>query len=420
MDFSIFQQLGAATVLASLIGIERERRQQLFKYQTAFGGLRTYVLAGITGALAFIMADISSAFFLLITGGFLSLLLASYVLTTRKYTEAGATSEIAAILVYMIGVICAMDQYVLATTIALTVLIILHFKKPLHHWVRGIQNEEIYSTIQFAIIAFIILPLLPNQGLGPYEFFNPYMVWLMVVFISGLSFLSYIAIRIFGAKRGILLTGFLGGLASSTALTLSFSEESKKNKNIMDPYVISVVIAGSAMFFRVLVMIAILNYDLFKILWIPIFCMGFVGISICIYLLLKLRKKPKDPVDKKIISKVKSPFNLVPALKFGLFFAFILFVSKLALEFWGDQGLYLTSVFSGIFDVDAIALSVLGLFDGGLSGFVAVLAITIGAMVNTLSKGVMFYLFGNKKVAKKILKIYLLILIVGGLSLFFI
>lgn len=417
VDYTVFQQLGIALALATLIGFEREQKYQIYKYGS-FGGVRTFALIGLLGALSYILSAYSAVLFSLITGGFFVLMIAAYVMTSREYKGAGATSEVAAILVYIIGVLSAMDMYLMAVLIALVVLIILHFKDPLHKWAKHIKDKELASTIQFIIVAFVILPLLPNQGFGPYEFFNPYIVWLMVVFVSGISFFSYIAIKIFGAKRGILLTGFLSGFIATTPLAFAFAAQSKKNKSIVNPYVLAVVIAGSAMFFRLIFELLVLNRDLLKIVFIPMFVMGVVGIGLALVFARNNHKVPKA-MEREMLN-VKSPFSLGPALKFGAFFALILFVIKFMLAELGDVGVYLTSIISGTMDVDAITVSMATLAKTELSEMTAGIAVIIAAMINTLAKGGIFLLFGNRKVAIKIVSVFLLVILAGGLSMFFI
>lgn len=418
MNLEILQQLGVAVLLSTLIGLEREK-----KYQQdgvgVFGGLRTFALIGLIGALAMFLSTYSMIILGVLTVGFLALVVASYVMSAKKNENIGATSEIAAILVYIIGMLSAMGNFFVATSITLLVLVILLFKEPLHKWAYHIEWKEIISTIEFIIVAFIILPLLPNQGFGPYEFFNPYLIWLMVVFISGLSFLSYVAIRLFGAKRGISLTGFLAGFISSTALTLTYSSESKKNPKIMYPYLIAVVIASSAMFFRILVEVAVVNTQLVLPLLLPMLLMGGLGVFVVFVFWFVSENKNEEKVKKEALD-VKSPFSLAPAIKFGLFFAIILFLAKFANDFMGNKGIYLASVASGILDVDAITLSVANLANEGLDMSSAVIAITLGAITNTLVKGMFFLFFGSRKVGIRIMAVFLIIAMAGGVSLLFI
>ncbi|MBD3360456.1 DUF4010 domain-containing protein [Candidatus Peregrinibacteria bacterium] len=417
MDLEVFKQLGIALILSSLIGLEREQKYQKFGFE-AFGGIRTLPLVGLVGALSFILFQYSVWIFVVLTLSMMALLTVSYYMVNKKSDTVGGTTEVATMLVYIVGILCGMQKFLLATSIALTVLLILHFKDPLHKWAKRLKNKELISTIQFVVIAFVVLPLLPNQGYGPYGFFNPYIIWLMVVFISGISFVSYIAIKLFGAKRGIGLTGFLAGLISSTALSLSFSGQSKKNKSIENPYVLAIVVASSAMFFRILIEILVLNRELLGPVSIPMITMGVVGIFSALFFWFRKEKVPSKIEDKLL--KVKSPFSLWPALKFGLFFAVVLFLVNAGKEFMGEKGIYLTSLLSGLADVDAITVSMANLAKEKVSTNVAVNSITIAAMTNTLVKGGIFLLFGNKKVAWKILLVFVLMLIAGGVSLIFI
>lgn len=411
MDFNVLQQLGVALALGTLIGLERERKNQLEGRRDTYGGIRTYALIGLLGALAYILSSYSMAFFVIISAGVLALIISGYIMTGSKFHSFGMTSEVASVMVYILGIFSAMQMYLLATIVALVVLLILFFKEPLHKLAKKIEERELISTLQFIIIAFVVLPLLPNKAFGPYDFFNPYLVWLMVVFISGISFVSYVAIKWFGAKRGILATGFLAGFISTTALAFSFSGESKKNTGIVNPYVLAMVVAGSALFFRVLIEVAVINRDLVKMLMLPILTMGFVGL-LCGLFLFWRTKKEKEVMEREAV-EVKSPFSLWPALKFGVFFAIILFVSKFAAVTMGDRGLYLTSFFSGLLDVDAITISMSNLARSEISKESAVTAITIAAITNTLVKGGVFFLFGNKKVALKIIAVFFVMSLAG-------
>ena len=415
MDFAIFQQLGTAFVLATLIGLEREQRNQLTKYN-GFGGIRTFALIGLMGALSFYLSSYSVAFFVVFAAGLVGLVISAYILSAKGKAGIGGTSEVAAMLVYIVGVLCAMDKFVVATAVALLVLMVLHFKEVLHKLAYHIQNKELVSTIQFMIIAFVVLPVLPDVDYGPYAFFNPRVVWLMVVFISGISFASYVAIKLVGQRKGIALTGFLAGFISSTALAFSFSAESKKNQGIVSPYVLAVLVASTAMFFRVLLEVFVLNFELFKVMYLPIFIMGATGIALSFYFWRK-GDSVSGAMDKDVL-EMESPFSIVPALKFAAFFALILLVSKFALANLGSQGIYLTSFLSGVFDVDAITLSMSkSAADGSLTEGVATIAIMIAVMTNTLVKGGIMFAFGSRKVAWKIIVSFLVILVIGGVAI---
>lgn len=417
MNFEVFKQLGVAVLLSALIGIERERR---FKGGSSgsFAGMRTLTLVGLMGALSYLLSAYSQALFVALGVGFFCLLISSYVIAARKTVYSGATSEMAAVIVYLVGILCGMNQFVLATAITLLLFALLYFRDPLHAWANRLNEAELVSTVEFMIIAFVVLPVLPNQSYGPFAFFNPYEAWLMVVLISGISFVSYVAVKLFGARLGIGITGFFAGLVSSTALVFSFSAQSKKNHKVVNPYVIAILVASSAMFFRIIATVSFVYPELLAHLYISMLTMGIVGILTAVF--FWFYGDSTDEEVKKSLIGVKNPFKLWSALKFGAFFAGVLLFSKVASFYFGSDGLYLTSFISGFFDVDAVTLSVSNLAKEGLDPHVAVVSIMIVAFVNTISKGVVFFLFGNRRVAYKICISYLFVILSGVISLLFI
>lgn len=412
MDLSILQQFGTAIALSVLLGLEREQHKKVHK-NASFAGVRTFSLIGLLGALAFYLMNTSVLLFALIAGTTFAFIIASYVVTALKLGRIGVTTEIAAVITFLIGGLCVSEKYVFAVALALLTLAILYFKTPLHLWAKNIKGTEFIATIKFMIIAFVILPLLPNVGYGPYEIFNPYIIWLMVVFVSGISFASYILIRVLGPKKGIGLTGFLAGLISSTALAMSFSKESRENKSVVNPYVFAVVVASTAMFFRVLLEVAVLNRELLSSLILPVFSMAVFGIAGALFLILKKEKGAKEAEGRVSGNayKLKNPFRLLPALKFGFFFALILLIAKFGQIYLGDKGLYLVSLVSGLVDVDAITVSVSRLPVTDASAFALMLAM----ISNTFFKGLIFLIFGSRKAAIKILAVFGL-MVASGLT----
>jgi uncharacterized membrane protein (DUF4010 family) len=265
--------------------------------------------------------------------------------------------------------------------------------------------------LKFAVISAIILPVLPNVGIGPepFDVLNPYQIWLMVVFISGISFLGYILMKIVGSRIGIGLTGFLGGLASSTAVTLSFSERSKRESGLAKPFALAITISWTMMFSRVLVEVAALNSTLFEAVYLPLLLAGLVGLGYCIYLYFAQRSEEEGEVT------FTNPFELGPALKFGLIYAGILLISRTALLYLGDTGIFASSILAGLADVDAITLSVARLSQAGgsLEVSTASQAVILAAMSNTIAKGVLVIASGSHGLRRTILPVVLLILVTG-------
>ena len=233
--------------------------------------------------------------------------------------------------------------------------------------------------------------------------------------------MGYFLMRIFGSRNGILLTGFLGGLVSSTAVTLSFAGESKKHKGLEFAYIVGVLIACSSMFFRILLEVAVVNSELLQDVFVPLFLMGGLIVLISVYVFFQFLSVKQDTQSAAEIGMMDTPFRLVPALKFALLFSTIMLVSEWMVDVFGSSGLYLTAIFSSISDVDAIVLSIANLAkSGAVDQFTAVVAIVISAVVNTLVKAFLFWFLGSRIVGNKLLAILLSVSALGVLVAFFV
>jgi uncharacterized membrane protein (DUF4010 family) len=417
MDFTFFPELIATILLSGLVGLERERKCT-DENKGYFAGFRSFILIGLIGFTSFLSLSYSPFISILLAISVLVLISISYFVTAQNFKQIGITSELAGILVFVIGFISAKGDTMLATSITLVLVALLHFKTDLHNLAKKVKDIELISTLQFIFIAFIVLRILPNQAFGPFDFFNPFFTWLMVVFISGISFASYIGIKLFGAKYGITLTGFFAGLISSTALTLSFSEQSKKTLKIINPYVLAIIIAQCGMIIRVIIEVAVINPYILPKLIIPLTAMFVVGIISILY----INKKSKTDTDEDLSETVElsNPFRLLPAIKFGALFALILFLTKVANHYFGGSGIYVLSLISGLFDLDAITISLSSMSKNGLAEEVAIRGITIAGFTNTIVKALIFRFLGAKKPGKKILLVFIIMVLIASISLFFI
>ena len=251
---------------------------------------------------------------------------------------------------------------------------------------QRISREDMYATLKFAVITAIVLPVLPNEGLGPppFDVLSPHKVWLMVVFISGISFLGYVLIKFVGARRGVGLTGILGGLASSTAVTLTFAQRSRTAPALAKPFALAILLAWIIMYARVIVEVAVVNRTLLGIVWLPMTAGVGAALAYCAYLFFSRSDAGDGGPDH-----FKNPFELGPAISFGLLYAAILVIANAARMYLGDTGIYLSSIASGLADVDAITLSMAELSkeSGGLELRTASRAIVLAVTSNTLVKG---------------------------------
>ena len=413
MDLFLILKFLIALAIGALIGTERERKQ--FK-RVEFAGIRTFTLIALLGVISAYISVFYPYFIILSFLGLILMVALSYYQSSMDGGDIGITTEIVALLTFILGALCFTDDGLLiAPIIAIIITVLLASKSYLHHFIRRISEKELINTLKFLIIAFVILPLLPNQTMGPLEVFNPYQIWLIVVFISAISYTGYVAIRLIGPERGLSLTGIIGGLVSSTAVTTAMAARVKETESLIQIAVFATVIASSMMFIRILFEVLVINTSLFWLLILPMLSMGVTGVFLA-YIIWKITRE-KD-IDTDI--KLKNPFSLKPALIFGLLFIAILFLSKIADIYFGSAGIYVTSLISGVADVDAITISMALLAKGTVSQEVAVNAITLAAISNTLVKFLIALFFGSRKFGKLIGIIFAVIIIIGLITIFLI
>ncbi|HET90871.1 MAG TPA: MgtC/SapB family protein [Chloroflexi bacterium] len=408
---SLFYRFGAALVIGVLVGLERE-----YAYggpdREIFAGARTFALMGLIGCTSAMIADVlDSPWMLAVAFSLVGLLLAVAHAIDAWRGKVGLTTEMSAMLTVLAGALCYWEYLPLAAALAVGTTVLLSLKFETERFVQLITRQDVYATLKFAVITAIVLPVLPNQGYGwpPLDVLNPHKIWLMVVFISGISFLGYVLVKVVGPRQGIGLTGLLGGLVSSTAVTLSFSERSQREKGLAKPFALAITVAWTMMFPRVIVEVAALNPRLLRILWGPMVASGLVGLAYCVYLYFSQRTNREGGLT------VSNPFELGPAVKFGLLYAIILLFAKAAQVYLGQTGVYLSSIIGGLADVDAMTLSLaeFSSIAGGLDAGTAARAIMLAAMSNTAAKGGIVLSSGSPALRRALWPGFALILVVG-------
>ncbi|MDX1414232.1 MAG: MgtC/SapB family protein [Candidatus Promineifilaceae bacterium] len=410
---NLFFRFGVALFIGLLVGLQREYSydQTLQTNEKAFGGVRTFALYGLLGCAGAYLADLfTQPLIFIATLLAVALLIAVSYYVTALAGKQGMTTEVAALVTVAAGALCYWDQIALAVALGVITTALLSFKIELHGFVERLTRDDIVAALKFALITAIILPILPNEAIWPppFDVLNPYRIWLMVVLISGISFLGYVLFKLLGSRRGISLTGLLGGLVSSTATTLSFSQRSRNNIDLAKPFAMAIIIAWTVMFIRVLIEVFVVNRALFEVVWLPVAIPGIAALAFAAYLFLS----PHDDDEEDVV--VSNPFELRSAITFGLLFGVILLIAHAAQLYLGDTGVYISSFVSGLADVDAITLSVAELSGSGeLSLTVAARAIVIAIMANTLVKGGIVLASGSSSIKRALLPGFLLILIAG-------
>jgi len=401
-------------LIGALIGTERER-DLLEKKKRGVAGLRTFILISLLGTLSAHLAAVYGTGFIIVAFASFALMVAvGYAASATNLGRLDFTSEVAAVIAFILGALCySPETAMISIVLAILVTAILAVKKTAHRYVETIRQEELLDTLKMATVALVILPLLPNVPLDPLGVLNPRNIWLMVVLVSLIGFVGYFMIRIFGTDKGLTITGALGGLVSSTAVATTMAAEARAHREVIPSAVFATTIASCTMFPRILLEVFVVNRALFFPLLIPMASMTAVGVAMA---LLIYRKR--ETIETKV--ELSDPFRLSPALKFGAFFAFVLLVSKLATTSFGDAGTYAASVVAGLADVDAITLSLATLArTSQMDEGVAVAAITLAAITNTLVKLGITFILGSKEFGLRVAAIFVPIIGVGLLAVLF-
>ncbi|WP_374307882.1 MgtC/SapB family protein [Dongia sp.] len=388
LDLRLATELLVALAIGLLIGLEREWRK-LDGDEHDRIGIRTFGLMGLLGGLAGALQGAVGAWLVPATMLAMALLLAN---DRRKEAGKGTvtlaedmTTLVAALVTLLLGVMATTGAIELAVACAVIVLALLYLKATIHALVGKLTPEELKATVRFLVISLVILPVLPDQGYGPYAVLNPRNTWLMVVLISAMSFIGYFAIRALGAATGVLATGFFGGMVSSTATTVSFARLAGTAPAQGRIFASGTILANVVMAVRVLILAAILAPKLALALLLPLGLAAVVA-GVCVaFIWYNTRKTPvlKDEVA------VANPFELVEAIKFALLLTVILLLERFLSDHFGDAGLYVLSLIAGLADVDAITLSVAKHANmGGEALTGSAIAILLAVASNAMVKGV--------------------------------
>jgi len=414
--------LGLAVAAGLLIGLEREQSAPTDRFTESFlGGARTYPLVALAGALATLLgrhfgAEVVIAAFAAV----MIFLVVAYVDVVRRGTDRGITSEAAFLVTFLLGAISVSQDLipqvgrrvftVLSTAVVVTAL--LSSKPIVQPLMRRVSREDVVSVLKFLIVALVLVPWLPDRNFGPLGALNLRVIGWMMLLVAGVGFVGYAATRLLGPERGLTVTGFVGGLVSSTAVTLAMSSRSKGDQAMERPAALAVVLASSIVFLRILVVVAFVNFQLAAAMAIPMFSMAIAGLVACAFLYRhSARHRGGEPLQ------FKNPVSLSSAFEFALLFAAVLAGSKAASHYLGSAGVYGAALLAGTADMDAIALSMADLAGDQVVMPVAATAVVLAGFTNTIVKGVMALVLGSWGYARIVVTSFAAILAAGGLSL---
>lgn len=375
-----------------LIGLERERSPG------SRAGLRTFALVALFGTLAAMLSEEANMPWLLL-GGLLIvglMTIAAYFRAKDDSVDPGTTTVAAILVCYGLGAVVWYGNDTLAIMLAIITTVLLYFKTELHGITQKLSRRDLISVLQFAVLTFIILPILPDKNYGPYEAINPYQIWLMVVLISGVSLAGYVALQLIGQRHGAVL-GLFGGLVSSTATTLVYARRSAESQNFIPLAVVVILIANLTVLIRLAIVSAVASPSILPQL-LPILGSGFVlGSGATVYWWYQLNQQNELPVPE-----IKNPAEIRTAATFGLIYGIVLFFAAWLSDIAGSRGLYAVALISGLTDVDAITLSSLRLYElGKLEATETVTAISLGILSNIGFKLGLIFFISNSLLAKQ-------------------
>ncbi|OGA29978.1 MAG: magnesium transporter MgtC [Betaproteobacteria bacterium RIFCSPLOWO2_02_FULL_65_24] len=367
-----------ALAIGLLIGLERERNP------SAKAGLRTFAIVALTGAAATALADALASPALIAVGlgaVALTMVAAYYRDASTADADPGTTTVAAALACYLLAAMALAGWSKLAVMLAIVTTVLLYFKAELGGFARALERRDLISIFQFAVVTFIILPLLPDTDMGPYQALNPRHVWWMVVLISGVSLAGYVALRRVGHRHAILL-GLLGGLVSSTATTLAYARYAASNERLRALAVTVILSANLMVLVRITVLAAVVAPAVVEVL-APVFGVALAA-GFAVFAFGLVRREEKRELEMPHIS---NPVELRAAFAFAALYGLVLVLSAWLEDLFGSGGVYATAAVSGLADVDAIALSSMRLSAyQALSATQATVAIAIAVGSNIVFK----------------------------------
>jgi len=400
-----------SAAIGLLVGLERERNPR------AKAGLRTFALIAVLGSASALLAQATESGWVLgaaLLAIGVAIAGAHLVDQDTRADDFGTTTVVAALLVFALGAINVFGYRLLAVAVGIGMTAMLHFKVELEGAAQRLTPTDIRSILQFGAVSAVILPLLPNQPYGPYGVLNPFHIWLMVVLISGVSLAGYMAWRLTRTSKGLLLTGLLGGLVSSTATTLVYARQVRAATQSAANAQVVILLANGAMLMRVLVIIAIA-------------APGALWAGACTLLPAALLAVPiglwrlrQGAVETRGIDEYRNPTNLLTAFIFAAFYASILLVSAWLSDEVGERGVYALAAISGLTDVDAITLSSLRLLATealNLSAAMTTIGVAVGA--NLVLKSMIVFIVGGRAIGRDIAIAFLpsFAALAGGLAI---
>ncbi len=386
--------LAVALLLGAIVGLERGWGARDQKSGERIAGIRTFALIGLLGGLSAVLSEaITPWAFPVLLLSVVTMGIVGYSQRLEHVRDFSITGLVGMVLTFCFGAIAVAVDPIMATAAAVITAIILDNKEDIHNCLTKLKAHELDAAFRLLLISVVVLPLLPNQEMGPGGVLNPREIWWMVVLIASISFVGYFAIRVAGTQRGILFTGLFAGLSSSTALTLHYARQSARTPQLTPEFATGILIACGTMFPRILAYCFVINRELLPSLVWPIVTMTALLYGPAFLIWQRHSQQPKSSQSPLH----QNPLDLKAALVFGLLLVAILLLGEYLTDWLGNSGIYMLAASSGVADVDAITLSLTRMSTQTLDMDVAVIGIVIAAASNNLTKSGLAWALGNRQ-----------------------
>jgi uncharacterized membrane protein (DUF4010 family) len=397
MDATLWHRLAVALGIGLIVGLERGWKTRDQHGGQRLAGLRTFTLTALCGGVLAALS-LPDRFAVLAAGTLVvgALVVGGYIISAREQRDFGMTTELAMLTTFALGAIAVLGATAEAAAAAVIMALLLGFKSEFHAAVEKLERHELLATLQLAAIVAVLLPLLPNRQMGPWEAVNPRVVGILVLLIAALSYAGYFAVRMLGARLGLLLTALFGGLSSSTAVTVAYARRARSEEALRPWLAAGIAIAAATMVPRVVVEIAAVNRALLGALW-PTFAVLMI-VPLVGAARAALRHPPPEPTANLELS---NPLQLTAALGFGALLVGLFIMSEGLRRVFGDSGAYAVAAVAGLLDVDAVTIT---MAEGAARGVVAERtaegAIVVALLVNTAMKATFAITLGGRSMLR--------------------
>jgi uncharacterized membrane protein (DUF4010 family) len=406
--------IALAIALALLVGLERGWHLKDEDEGKRIAGIRTFTVVGIFASLSSFFSKEVAPYFIMVAFGGVSIVVSILIFRTRNEEDRGITTEISLLTTFIISTLAAYGYRYIASASAVLMVILLSLKPQIHSFVKRIAFDELIALLKFLVLISIIYPILPNTTIGGWTSITYTDIFKIVIILSAISFLGYVAVKIAGPKKGVILSSLMGGLVSSTAVTINLSNYFRQNNGSPNVYTFGILLSWVVMFFRVVILTWIFNWELL-IMVIPIILSMVMGVLIYLYII----KKDLDNTSE-IKMEIKNPIEILSSIKFALLLSAIIFLAEKGKEEFGKVGVLVISVFSGISDVDAITVYLSKLSIDNVFKITSVIGIFLAVIVNTLVKCCIATYVGSRALGSVLFKVTFMIVLFGIISIVFV